>query len=233
MFQLWQRGRELASIDTQPLLACWEGKTNPAQIRLQAYLDDVETHLRPHLDHPDSYYLLVQVGLSERLGVLQGYDLENYLTPVAHRFRDIPIHLACATKRVGDHSRVSIGIAQPLTEAALQDERQHVSVRCSGSPQTKQWKQDLRATLLRRAVATAQPGPLEMQVAWRCSSRRNWINLWKPTGDALGPILGEPVASQPFNPSDDRIVALYLHLGRDDSLGYEVDVGVWWQAAPA
>jgi hypothetical protein len=233
MFKLWQRGHELVSVTTQPLLASWERSTDPAQIRLQRYLDDIERAFRPQLKTANAYYLSIEVGLPDSVDILHHYDLENYLTPVAHRLRELPIVLACATKRTGGQSRISVGTAQPLTETTLRDEWQHVSVRCSGSPQAKQWKQDLRATLLRREVATAQPGPLEMQVAWRCSSLKNWINLWKPTGDALGPILGEPLASQPFNPSDDRIVALDLHLGRDDSLGYEVDVGIWWQAAPA
>jgi len=233
MFKLWQRGRELASIDTEPLLACWDSKTNPAQIRLQAYLDDVECRLRPGLDNEDTYFLLVEVGLPDRLGLLRHHDLENYLTPVAHRFRDLRIPLACATKQIGGRSRVAVGVAQPLGEPPPLGEWEHAAVRCSGSPQTKQWKHDLRAALLRRRVPTAQPGPLEMHTAWRCGSIRSWINLWKPTGDAFGPILGEPLASQPFNPSDDRIVALDLHLEQDDSLGYEVHVGVWWRGTPA
>ena len=27
-------------------------------------------------------------------------------------------------------------------------------------------------------------------MAFRCSLRRNWVWLWKPTGDALAPVLG-------------------------------------------
>jgi len=233
MFQLWQRGRELASIDTKPLLASWDSKTHSSQIRLQAYLDDLESHLRLQLDRSDSYYLLIQVGLPDRHDLLRHYDLENYLTPVALRFRDLPVHLACATKGIGGRSRVAVGIAQPLADTPPPSEWEHAAVRCSGSYEAKQWKADLRAALLRTGVSTAPPGSLEMHVVWRCSRSRNWVNLWKPTGDAFGPILGEPLASQPFNPSDDRIVALDLHLEQDDSLGYEVDVGIWWRPAPA
>jgi hypothetical protein len=90
----------------------------------------------------------------------------------------------------------------------------------------------VRDALIREGTAIAQPGPLEMHIAWRCGTRRrNWISLWKPTGDALGPILGEPLSTQPFNPSDDRIVALHLHLEHDDTMGYDIDIGVWWRPA--
>jgi hypothetical protein len=49
--------------------------------------------------------------------------------------------------------------------------------------------------------------------------------LWKPTGDAMGPVLGE---YRPFSPHDDRIVALSLHLNTDASIGHNVDIGMWW-----
>jgi hypothetical protein len=55
--------------------------------------------------------------------------------------------------------------------------------------------------------------------------------LWKPTGDVLGPILGESPAGGEFNPNDDRIVALSMHLNTAESVGLGVDVGVWWRAA--
>jgi len=66
-------------------------------------------------------------------------------------------------------------------------------------------------------------------LAWRCSATRNWVWLWKPTGDAMGPVLGEPDACHPFNPNDDRIVALALHLNADPATGHEVDVAMWWR----
>lgn len=53
--------------------------------------------------------------------------------------------------------------------------------------------------------------------------------LWKPTGEAMGPILGEPVARNPFDPDDGRIVALALHLNSDAAAGHSVDVGMWWR----
>jgi len=61
---------------------------------------------------------------------------------------------------------------------------------------------------------------------------RNWVNLWKPTGDAMGPVLGEN-PSRRFNPDDDRIVSLGLHLNLDREAGYAVDVGMWWRSQTA
>ena len=68
----------------------------------------------------------------------------------------------------------------------------------------------------------------EVHLAWRCSPARNWVSLWKPTGDAMGPVRGEYRA---FSPHGDRIVALYLHLNTDASIGHNVDIGMWWRDA--
>jgi hypothetical protein len=86
-------------------------------------------------------------------------------------------------------------------------------------------------------------GDVAVQLAWHCLSGRNWRQprnwsaLWKPTGDAMGPILG-PVHAQDasnkrrFNPDDHRIVALGLHLNIDEKMEYDVEVGMWWRPHP-
>jgi hypothetical protein len=71
---------------------------------------------------------------------------------------------------------------------------------------------------------------MAVQLAWRCPARRNWVSFWKPTGDAMGPVLGEPDSRNPFNPADDRIVALHLHRCIDESAGNGVRVGMWWRS---
>ncbi len=45
----------------------------------------------------------------------------------------------------------------------------------------------------------------------------------------MGPVLGEPDPDNPFNPNDDRIVVLGLHLDSNDSMGHGVDVALWWR----
>ena len=228
MFDLWQKDGELGSVSIQPLLASWDSVSHPAHIRLQAYLDEVEAALRPSLNGHSRYYLSMEIGLAAKIDILRHHDLENYLTPLAHRLRDRPICLASAVKRIGVQSRISVGTAVPLDQPP--GEWRHVSASCTGSYEKKEWKDGLRNSLFSQRVQAASPGPLEMHTAWRCDAdRRNWIYLWKPTGDALGPIVGEPESSRPFNPADDRIVSLDLHLTDDDRVGYDVEVGVWWR----
>jgi hypothetical protein len=54
--------------------------------------------------------------------------------------------------------------------------------------------------------------------------------LWKPTGDALSPILGY-TGDNCFNPNDDRITSLTFHRFDDKSIGNDVHAGLWWRVA--
>ena len=72
--------------------------------------------------------------------------------------------------------------------------------------------------------------PAEVHLAWRCSPNLNWVNLWKPTGDAMGPVLGYVSPDNLYHPRDDRIVYLSMHKTIDPSIGYDVQVGMWWRA---
>ena len=47
----------------------------------------------------------------------------------------------------------------------------------------------------------------------------------------MGPVLGVADARRPYHVNDDRIVDLELHRVVDDSLGDNIDVGLWWRAA--
>lgn len=95
------------------------------------------------------------------------------------------------------------------------------------------WKQQLFDGLVADGATISPSGPMEVRLAWRCSKQRNWTNLWKLTGDAMGPVLGISNPAKPFNPDDDRIVDLQMHLNVDDAVGYDVDVGVWWRRTTA
>ena len=50
----------------------------------------------------------------------------------------------------------------------------------------------------------------------------------------MGPVLGEEPGTR-FNPRDDRIVSLALHLNLNPKMGYDVDVGMRrpWAATTA
>jgi hypothetical protein len=47
----------------------------------------------------------------------------------------------------------------------------------------------------------------------------------------MGPVLGEPICAQPFNPADDRIASLQLHRIPAAQMGYEVETAMWWRMA--
>jgi hypothetical protein len=87
----------------------------------------------------------------------------------------------------------------------------------------------VRQALERCCPEPIAPGPVEVEVLIRCGSNRNWIKLWKPLGDAMGPMLGYSSPGNPFNPRDDRIVDLTFIKEIDDSLGNRVVPTFWWR----
>ena len=56
--------------------------------------------------------------------------------------------------------------------------------------------------------------------------QRNWLDLWKPTIDALDPLLGRTHPDRDWHPRDGRIVDLGLHLDVDPSLGNDVVISI-------
>jgi|GEM_PF-510661 len=226
---LWAEGGRTHHLRRlEPHLASWNAGNDPAQVRLRVYLEAVARDLGPlpETASPLFLHLDVDVGKPERL--LRHYDLENYLTPLIARLGPQRFSLVSATKRVGGGSELFLGWAVPL--ASSPNGWQHFSHNTTGSASTPQWKADLRAALKESGAGQAPPGPMAVQLAWRCPARRNWVSFWKPTGDAMGPVLGEPDSRHPFNPADDRIVAIHMHRCIAESAGNDVRVGMWWRA---
>jgi hypothetical protein len=227
----WSLARRVAIIEVEPLLASWNASADPAQIRLQAYLDRVESALAASVDAAPLLALHVDVRLPSGTDLLRHNDLENYLTPLAQRLRSPTLVRASATKvlRAGsESSSVQLWDVEP---AEAEDGHWYVATP-TGSTSNKGWKASLRSTLLDADVPEEMPGPLSLEIAFRCSPRRrNWVNLWKQASDGLGPLLGEPDPRNPFNPADDRVVELALHLDPDDTMGNDVRVAVRCEAA--
>ena len=230
-WKLWARGPVERTLDPgRPLLASWEGSTHPAKLRLNAYLEDVTRGLIP-LPPAPRLYLHLDVDVEEPDRLLRHYDLENYLTPLFEKPGLPPerFALVSARKKVGDGSRIVCGPAEQGT--AETGDWSHFSANAGSGTDKPVWKEGLAKRLAESSPTPLPPGPAAVRLAWRCSSRRNWTMLWKPTGDAMGPVLGVADPRQPFNPNDDRIVDLELHRVVDDSLGHDVIVGMWWRAA--
>ncbi|MCA1667046.1 MAG: hypothetical protein LC793_06535 [Thermomicrobia bacterium] len=229
VWQLWSHGDVLQRVSgIEPLLASWNRKTDPAQIRLQRYLDDLQSAAGT-LPSGQRLFLHMQIDVKKPERLLHHYDLENYLTPVVIRFGAGHFVFVSATKSVGRGSHLMIGHAVSLGNDSALEGWSDFAYHAGSGAATKEWKVGIRNALLNTRPQALPPGPVAVHLAWRCARQRNWAMLWKPTGDAMGPVLGEPSPQHPFNPSDDRIVSLGLHLNADDAMGHDVDVGMWWR----
>ena len=80
-------------------------------------------------------------------------------------------------------------------------------------------------------AAEIPAGPVQLQLAFVVGPQRNWLTLWKPTIDALDPLLGRTHADRDWHPQDGRITDLGLHVTVDPSLGHDILVSI--AAAPA
>ena len=232
-WQLWQAGaieRQLHGIS--PLLASWERSSHPAQVRLRAYLDKLICQLLP-LSEDGPLFLRLDVDVQDAQRLLRHYDLENYLTPLfgSRYLPSARFALVAARKYVGGGSRIAWGKAVPATPI---DEESWLSfsINAGRGASHKSWKERIRSALAASEPDIIPPGPARVRLAWRCSSQRNWCTLWKPSGDAMGPVLDVANALRPYHLDDDRIVDLELHRIVENSLGHDVEVGMWWQAAP-
>ena len=228
-FTRWDPADEVNRLAVEPLLASWDSNQHASQIRVQRYLAEVRDALVRGLPNDHPVYVSADVVLPTSVDLLHHRDVENYLTPLGTLLRAHDFVLAIGTKRHprsdSDGSSISVGLARP---ASSWEASRFASARMQGSTSHKSWKERLRASVATQVPTPVPAGSLATEIAWRCGPSRQWVNLWKITGDALGPILGEPDPTRPFHPADDRITDLRLHLTRDEALGYDVDVGVWW-----
>src|SRR3546814_1560017 len=82
-------------------------------------------------------------------------------------------------------------------------------------------------TTLFRSVSSASeiaPGPVQLQLGYVVGPQRYWTSLWKPTIDALDPLLGRTREDRDWHPKDGRITDLALHVHVDQTLGHDVVV---------
>src|SRR4051812_20838721 len=81
-WQFWTEGAvERQCDDIHPLLASWDKKSHPSQVRLRAYLDDLICRLLPLSDNAP-LFLRLEVDVRDALRLVRHHDLENYLTPI-------------------------------------------------------------------------------------------------------------------------------------------------------
>lgn len=220
---------ELVELTAPPRLASWDAAAHPAQRALSHALDQAERDLVEHLDAPAPWALELVVGLPATTPLLVHHDLDNYLLPLAARLGGHRLVSARARKRHGECSEAGIATAQPSKPTA--DRTVHC-VRTTASAGTSAYKQQVHDQL---AASGARPvtrgAPVSAVIGFRCGPGRNWLNLWKPTIDALGPLIGE--GERMWSPRDGAIVELALHVSIDPTLRWDVEVFVGVAPAPA
>ncbi|WP_089007684.1 hypothetical protein [Micromonospora viridifaciens] len=91
------------------------------------------------------------------------------------------------------------------------------------------YKEQIRDQIM---PASRLPGDgVALQLAFVVGPSRAWPNLWKPTIDALGAILGHDDGAREWNARDGRITDLGLHCVVDPTVGSVVRIAI--RASPA
>lgn len=209
-----------------PRLASWNKATDPDQVRLREYLEDTAELLAPHLVASGPWVLSLEVGLPRGRDLADMADLDNYAFPLATRLRNEDLVAVWCTKRHADTSRVLVA---PAAETAGPRDTYTVRTTASASASTAAYKAQVRAAVLDAAAIPA--GAVQLQLSFVVGRQRNWLTLWKPTIDALDPLLGRTREDRDWHPQDGRITDLGLHVLVDPSLGHDVLVSI--AAAPA
>lgn len=207
-----------------PRLASWDKADHPDQVRLRTYLDHSEALLAgSRID--GQWALRLDVGLPATRDLLDAADLDNYAFPLAYRLRDPGLVSVWCTKRWSDTSFVRIESAREVYAPSAGV----LTAQATASASTVAYKEQIHS-----AVADDEKlpeGPVTLELSFVVGPRRNWLNLWKQTIDALDPLLGRTSPSRRWHPRDGRITELGMHVTMDPNAGYGVSVGIC--AAPA
>jgi Holliday junction resolvase RusA-like endonuclease len=208
-----------------PVLESWDRAGNSSQTRLNAFLTSVEGQLRD-LDPSAPLALSLTVGLPSTSSLTTGgRDLDNYLLPVVRRLGHERFFAVFGQKVHGDSSTLAV---ERIRELADDSWVPQMKVRTTSSAQSPAWKHEVAAACGAAAPQNHLAGALALEIHYRLSAGRNWAQLWKPTIDALGAVLGVPNPMRPFAPNDDRLVSLALSRSVDETLGWGIEVLVRW-----
>ena len=155
------------------MLAQWQAKTHPAEVRLRKYVANLVGALSP-LPESRPLFLHLDVDVRDPKRLSHGCDLENYLTPLFGRNK-LPYErfvLVSAHKTVGGGSKVECGYADvvPLDENPLWS---HFSMDAGSGYSKRAWRENIRRSLLAQHPAPLPEGPVAVRLAWQCSVRRN------------------------------------------------------------
>lgn len=203
-----------------PALDSWNKADDPDQTRLRAFIDDTEELVAA--SRVDGIWALrLDVGLPGEEGLLHQKDLDNYALRLAFRLQDAGLVSVWCTKQQSEQSFVRIEsarevpppknmlIAEPTASYARPDHAYH---------------QQIQAAVAAAAQLPADR-PVRLELAFVVGPAWNWLNLWKPTIDALVPLLGHSGSRRTWDPLDGRITELGMHLTVEEGARHVV-VGI-------
>jgi hypothetical protein len=207
-----------------PRLESWNASDDPDQIALREYLDGLYGDLSRHLPAPGTPVSLgLAVGLGSADRMLDHRDLDNYLLPVTRRLRQN------GNEVVSVHGSKSASSTSAIAVAA--------AVAADGPGFGTLWTVDVNVSYekpeykraVRDAVAGAgelPAGPVALELCFSVGASRNWDALWKPTIDALGPLLGHAPGAAEWNARDGRITQLAMHCEIDADRRWDVSIAI-------
>lgn len=213
-----------------PRLESWDAATSPDQQRLAAYLATVDELLVPVMEQtPDPLGLRLDVGLPGTVDFLHQRDLDNYLLPLARHLARMSSRVfvsVTGSKRHSDSSRIGVGSAVPSDPP---EEGEVWQVTTTASAETSAYKEQVHEQLA--GARQLPPGPVRLEIVFTVGPSRSWSNLWKPTIDSLGGLLGE--GPRRWHPQDGRITELSLHRRVDAAMGSRVELAISAHAVSA
>jgi hypothetical protein len=218
-------GEGLHLLDVRPALASWDKAGSPGRMRQDAFIDHACSVVAGSIAAaPDPLSVWLDVGLPGEVPLLALNDLDNYLNPfvpalakrTGRQFTSV-----WASKRHVAGSSIAVGqalcVADPGGEYAFQ-------VRTSVSAEKTAYREAIRDQVT--ATSPLPAGGVVLQLAFVVGPARAWANLWKPTIDALGAVLGRDDGAQEWNIRDGRITELGLHCTIDLNRGHDVEIAV-------
>ena len=216
----------LTLLQVAPRLASWMRSGHADQVGLEQFLAHAERTIEQQLlQLADPLALRLDVGLPMGVPLLDHRDLDNYLFPLAVRLTKHTgrqFVSVWGSKRHAEASSIGVEQANPRSVDTHLDRL--VQVRTSASSSTSAYKQQIHDQL--EGVDVLPAGPIALELSFVVGPRRSWPNLWKPTIDALGRLVGSPTSGRPWHPQDGRIVELGLHRHMDPDIGNDVVIAI-------
>ena len=208
------------------MLPQFERMNSSTQSRTNRFLDDSEKLVSSDLAAlPGPTALLLNVGLPSNKPLLQQPDLDRYAFLLSERLKQFSgqqFASVWCTKRHAEISTISVGLAAPTQPSNFGQTTTLITRRSYGNEQFKSEISDAIADL-----APIEDGPVALHISYVTGLPRTWANLWRPTIEGLGGLLGMRNPSKPWDVDAGRIAQLALHhRSVGPSLGHSVQITV-------